>query len=104
MNQIQATNYITFISDEINLAGMGHTKALHISLKCKGYIVAKVFIDNGPALNVLPMTTLYQLSMDKYFMKLNHIIIRAFDEAASDVVRDIDIKLEIGTHVFNVLL
>lgn len=58
MNQIQAANYITFMDDEIDSVGIGHTKALHISLKFKGYTVVKVLIDNGLVLNVLPMVTL----------------------------------------------
>lgn len=58
VNQIQATNYITFKDDEIDLVSTWHTKALYISLKCKGYTITKVLIDNRFALNVLLMVTL----------------------------------------------
>lgn len=57
-NQISASNCITFIDDEIDLVGTVHIKALYISLKYKKFIVAKVLVNNGSALNVLPMITL----------------------------------------------
>ncbi|KAJ9134943.1 hypothetical protein P3X46_032179, partial [Hevea brasiliensis] len=58
VGQIQASSFVTFSEDEIDPAGLRHTKALHVTVKCKGCIVAKVLIDNGSALNVLPSVTL----------------------------------------------
>ncbi|KAJ9135084.1 hypothetical protein P3X46_032303 [Hevea brasiliensis] len=47
VGQIQASSFVTFSEDEIDPAGLRHTKALHVTVKCKGCIVAKVLIDNG---------------------------------------------------------
>lgn len=58
VNQIQDNNYITFTDNGIDLIGTGHIKAMHISLKYKRVTVAKVLVDNGLALNVLPIITL----------------------------------------------
>lgn len=58
VNQIWANNHITFTNEDINQASIGHTKALHISLKCKGVTIAKVLVDNGSTLNVLPIVSL----------------------------------------------
>lgn len=44
--------------------GTGHTKALHITIKCKDYIVVKVLIDNDSAFNVLPYHIINQLPID----------------------------------------
>lgn len=37
----------------MDLVGTDHTKALHIIVNCKSYIIAKVLVDNGSVLNVL---------------------------------------------------
>lgn len=39
VNQIQCTNQITFSNDKIDLGDIDHTKALYISLLCKGFMV-----------------------------------------------------------------
>lgn len=64
--------------------------------------MAKVLIDNGLALNILLMITLDQFPVDKSFIRLNHMMVRVFDGAKSELVEGIDIKLQIGPHVFNV--
>ena len=61
---ILATNQFSFSDDELPLEGRGHVKALHITVKTRERIVAKVLIDNGSALNVCPMSTLDKLGID----------------------------------------
>ncbi|KAA3467116.1 hypothetical protein EPI10_002158 [Gossypium australe] len=69
VNNISVDNFIFFNDDEIPLGGMGSTKALHISTRCKGYTLPGVLIDNESALNVLPLSTLNRLPMDSSHMK-----------------------------------
>ncbi|XP_017609162.1 uncharacterized protein LOC108455059 [Gossypium arboreum] len=69
VSNISADNYIFFNDDEIPPRGMGSTKALHITTRCKGYTLPGVLIDNGSALNVLPLTTLNRLPVDSSHMK-----------------------------------
>jgi len=57
VNHITTNNYITFAEEEIPVEGRGHNKALHVSVRCMDHIVAKVLIDNGSSLNVMPKTT-----------------------------------------------
>ena len=57
VNNISADNFIFFNDDEIPSGGRGSTKALHITTRCKGYTLPRVLIDNGSALNVLPLST-----------------------------------------------
>ena len=54
IGNITTDNYLTFTDDEIPSEGMGHNKALHISVKCKDHIIARVLVDNGSSLNVMP--------------------------------------------------
>ncbi|KAA3481390.1 hypothetical protein EPI10_021760 [Gossypium australe] len=79
VNNLSAGNFIFFNDDEIPPWGMGSTKALHITTYCKGYTLQGVLIDNGSALNVLPLSTLNRLSVDSSHMKTCQNIVRAFD-------------------------
>ncbi|XP_040955957.1 uncharacterized protein [Gossypium hirsutum] len=79
VNNISADNFIFFNDDEIPSRGMGSTKALHITARCKGRILPGVLIDNGSALNVLPLFTLNRLPIDSSHMKTCQNVVRAFD-------------------------
>ncbi|KAA3467285.1 hypothetical protein EPI10_002310 [Gossypium australe] len=79
VSNISADNFIYFSDDEIPPRGMGLTKALHITTRCKGYTPPSVLIDNGSALNVLPLSTLKRLRIDRVVpsslhQKLNLVI------------------------------
>ncbi|XP_017647569.1 uncharacterized protein LOC108487706 [Gossypium arboreum] len=52
VSNISVDNYLFFNDDEIPPGGMGSTKALHITTRCKGYTLLGVLIDNGSALNL----------------------------------------------------
>ena len=53
VENIIATNCISFTDEEILPEGTGHTKALHISEKCKDHHEARVLVDNGSSLNIM---------------------------------------------------
>ena len=72
-------NYISFSDDEIPPNGRGSTKALHITTKVKDYTLPKVLIDNRSSLNVMPLSTMMRLSIDRSYMKHTHTMVRAFD-------------------------
>ncbi|KAJ9178602.1 hypothetical protein P3X46_010473 [Hevea brasiliensis] len=102
VGQIQASSFVTFSEDEIDPAGLRHTKALHVTVKCKGCIVAKVLIDNGSALNVLPNTTLARLPVDQSDIRQSAMVVRAFDGTRREVLGDIDLPIQVGACTFNV--
>ena len=72
-------NYISFSDDEIPPNGRGSTKALHITTKVKDCTLPKVLIDNGSSLNVMPLSTLMRLPVDRSYMKHTKTVVRAFD-------------------------
>ncbi|XP_016676582.1 uncharacterized protein [Gossypium hirsutum] len=86
VSNISDDNFIYFKDDEIPLGGMGSAKALHITTRCKGYTLPSVLIDNGSALNVMPLSTL----------------MRAFDGTERKVMERIDIPLMIGPNTCEV--
>ncbi|XP_040951505.1 uncharacterized protein [Gossypium hirsutum] len=95
-NNINADNFIFFSDDEIPSGGRGSTKALHVTTRCKGYILPGILIDNGSVLNVLPLSTLSQLLVDSSHMKVSQSIVRAFDGTEKRVMGRIEVPLNIG--------
>ena len=79
VSNITANNYLTFTKEEILVEGQGHNRDLHVSVKCMDYIVAKVLIDNGSSLNVMPKSTLGKLPFNASHLRPSSMIERAFD-------------------------
>ncbi|XP_040950327.1 uncharacterized protein [Gossypium hirsutum] len=102
VNNISANNFIFFNDDKIPPGGMGSTKALHITTRCKGYTLPGVLVDNGSALNVLPLSTLNKLPMDSSHMKGCQNIVRAFDGTERRVMGRIEVPLLIGPTTYEV--
>ncbi|XP_017629119.1 uncharacterized protein LOC108472113 [Gossypium arboreum] len=102
VNNISADNFIYFNDDEIPPGRMGSAKALHITTRCKGYTLLSVLIDNGSALNVLPLSTLNRFPIDSSHMKTCHNVVRAFDGTERNVMERIDIPLLIRPNVYEV--
>ncbi|XP_016681082.1 uncharacterized protein [Gossypium hirsutum] len=90
VNNISPDNFIFFSDDEISSGGRGSTKSLHVTTRCKGYTLLGVLVDNGFALNVLPLSTLSRLPVDSSHMKACQSIVRAFDGTEKRVMRRIE--------------
>ncbi|RDX93450.1 hypothetical protein CR513_24294, partial [Mucuna pruriens] len=63
VNNITSRGHLTFSDEEIPVKGKNHNQPLHISVRCGGYMIARVLIDNGSSLNVLPKATLDKLTL-----------------------------------------
>ncbi|KAH7835152.1 hypothetical protein Vadar_023366 [Vaccinium darrowii] len=102
VSAIMAPGVVTFSDDEIPDEGIGHTKALHIAVKTKGMIVARVLVDNGSALNICPYSTLQRLGMDKSCLHHSSIIVRAFDGSQRKTIGEVELPMEIGSVTFSI--
>ncbi|KAA3486823.1 Gag-pro-like protein [Gossypium australe] len=102
VNNISANNFIFFNDDEMPLGGMGSTKALHITTRYKGYTLPGVLINNGSALNVLPLSMLNRLPIDSSHMKTYQNIGRAFDGTKRKVMGRIEMPRLIGLNTYEV--
>ena len=69
VGNITASAFIAFSDEEIPPEGKKSTKALHITIKCKNYILPRALLDNGSSLNIIPMSTLSRLPIDFSYMK-----------------------------------
>ena len=54
-------------------------RAIHITTKVKDCTLPKVLIDNGSSLNVMLLSTLMRLPVDRSYMKHTHTVVSAFD-------------------------
>ena len=70
---------IAFIDEEIPPEGRDSTKALHITIKCKSYVMPRALLNNGSSFNVMPMSTLARLPIDLSNLKKSQMVVRAFD-------------------------
>jgi len=69
VNNITANSYLAFAEEEIPAKGRGHSRALYVSVKCMDHVMAKVLIDNGSSLNVMPKSTLEKLPFNASHLK-----------------------------------
>ena len=102
VGNIMMDNYISFSDAEIPPNGHGSTKALHITTKVKDCTLSKVLIDNGSSLNIMPLSTLMRLPVDRSYMKHTKTVMRAFDGIRREVIGEIEIEVQIGPSTFNI--
>ena len=99
INNITANNYLTFTDEEILIEGRGHNRALHVSVKCLDHFVAKVLINNGSSLNVMPKSALGKLPFNTSHLRPSSMVVRAFDGSRRDVRGEIDLPIQIEPHI-----
>jgi len=93
INNITANNYLTFAEEEIPAEGRGHNRALHVSVKCIEHVLAKVLINNGSSLNVMPKSTLEKLPFNASHLRPCSMVVRAFDSTRREVRGEIDLPV-----------
>ncbi|XP_048136605.1 uncharacterized protein LOC125315489 [Rhodamnia argentea] len=94
---------VTFADDEIPAEGRGHNKALHITVKHKQTYIARVVIDNGSALNICPLATPNRPGVDLAGMQVAKTSVRSFDGMKKNVMGQINLEIQIGPSLFDVL-
>ncbi|XP_017428581.2 uncharacterized protein LOC108336620 [Vigna angularis] len=102
VGNIVANNYLTFTDEEIPTEGRGHNKALHVSVKCLDHVIARVLVDNGSSLNVMPKATLEKLPCDGMHMMPSSMIVRAFDGSKREVMGEVELPVQVGPCVFQI--
>ncbi|XP_049381345.1 uncharacterized protein LOC125845898 [Solanum stenotomum] len=75
VGQVLEANKVTFHEDELLPEGLGHNKALNITVRCRDKFISRVLIDNGSAINICPFTTLRALGIDIRKIRESHEIV-----------------------------
>ncbi|RDX81088.1 hypothetical protein CR513_38278, partial [Mucuna pruriens] len=86
VNNIIVANHLSFLEDKVPAEGKSHNQPLHIAVKCRDYIIARVLINNGSSLNVMPKTTLDKLFSTGAQLRTSSIVVRAFDGFKREVM------------------
>ncbi|XP_042489871.1 uncharacterized protein LOC122069852 [Macadamia integrifolia] len=81
-----AMNSLMFADANLPLEGSNHTRALHITIDCRGCRIPQVLVDNGSALNVFPLRTFKHLGFDEAEMKPSSQCVRAYDNTRRSVL------------------
>ena len=70
-----------------------------MSVKCMDHIVAKVLIENGSSLNVMPKSTLDKLPFNASHLRPSSMVVWAFDGSRQDMRGEIDLPIQNGPHM-----
>jgi hypothetical protein len=97
---ITACNTLSFSNEELPKEGKNHNRALHVSIKCQEDALARVLVDTGSSLNVLPKRALAKLSYQGSELKPSALVVKAFDGSRRTVVGEVELPMQIGPHVF----
>ncbi|XP_070020595.1 uncharacterized protein [Nicotiana sylvestris] len=82
--------------------GGTHNKALHLTVKCKGYYVKRVMLDGGSGVDICPLSTLQRMEIGTERIRPNNVCVRALDGVKWDTIGEIDLVLTIGPIDFEV--
>jgi len=96
VGRIHTTDYLYFIADELGAEGIGHNKPLYITVRCKDYLIGKVLINNGSALNVLPKHMLKEMPVDESHVKPSTMMARAYDGSPRQIIGTLEVELYVG--------
>ncbi|XP_058788498.1 uncharacterized protein LOC131662666 [Vicia villosa] len=86
VSNITVNNVLSFSKEELPLEELEHNHALHINMKCGEDTLTNVLVDTGSSLNVTPRSTLERLSYQGATIRLNGIIVKAFDGSKCTII------------------
>jgi len=102
VGQVLESHRITFHEDELPPEGLGHNKALHITVQCEDYFITRILIDGGSNLNICPLVTLKKLGKGLHGIKDEAINVKAFDGSQRSTIGEISLCLQMGPTLFDV--
>ncbi|XP_024634522.1 uncharacterized protein [Medicago truncatula] len=102
VGNVTACNSLSFSDEDLPAEGKKHNQALLISVLCKTDSLSNVLIDTGSALNVMPKSTLDQLTYSEALLRPSKVTVRAFDGTRRSVYGEIDLPISVGPHEFQV--
>ncbi|XP_050890231.1 uncharacterized protein LOC127095604 [Lathyrus oleraceus] len=99
---ITACNHLSFSREDLTKDDQDHNRALHISVKCQEDTIARVLIDTGSSMNVLPKRTLAKLAYQGAEIRPSALVVKAFDGSMRVVIGEVELPILIGPHVFKI--
>ncbi|XP_070017728.1 uncharacterized protein [Nicotiana sylvestris] len=102
VGQVLESHTITFHEDKLPPEGLGHNKALHITMQCEDYFITRILIDRGSSLNICPLVTLKKLGKGLHEIMDGAINVKAFDGSQRSTIGEIILCLQMGPIWFDV--
>ncbi|XP_027168552.1 uncharacterized protein LOC113768407 [Coffea eugenioides] len=102
VGNVLAVNHIAFSDDDLTTEGIGHNRALYISVRCNGKLLPRVLVDNGSVLNICPWNTLTKLGFLDIKLRPSATMVRGFDGSRRESMDETDLVLEIGPTQFQI--
>ncbi|XP_027170334.1 uncharacterized protein LOC113770147 [Coffea eugenioides] len=102
VGNVLAANHIAFFDDDLTAEGIGHNRALYISIRCNGKLLPRVLVDNGSVLNICSWNILTKLGFIDVKLRPSATVVRAFDGSRRESMGEIDLVSEIGPAQFQV--
>ncbi|XP_070013386.1 uncharacterized protein [Nicotiana sylvestris] len=102
VGQVLESHKITFHEDELSHEGLGHNKALHITVQCEGYFITRILIGGGSSLNICPLVTLKKLGKGLHKIKDGAINVKSFDGSQRSTIGEISLCLQMGPTWFDI--
>ncbi|XP_070014547.1 uncharacterized protein [Nicotiana sylvestris] len=100
--QVLESHKITFHKDKLPPEGLGHNKALHITMQCENYFITRILIDRCSSLNICPLVTLRKLDKGLQEIKDGAINMKAFNGSQRSTIGEIILCLHMGPTWFDV--
>lgn len=74
-----------------------------MSVKCKEDALARVLVDIGSSLNVVPKSKLAKLSFQKTIIRPSALVVKALYGSKRIVIGEVELPIHIGPHVFQII-
>jgi len=89
------SNIVSCHKDELPPEGLGHNRALNITIRCRDEFVSKVLIENVSTVNICPFITLRALGIDIGKVRESNVRVKGFDRTQRWVIGEINLALQI---------
>lgn len=101
MSSITCSN-LRFSNEELSEQWRNHNLGLHISLNCQEDALSNVLVDTDSSLNVMPKSTLSELSYQCAPMRFSGVVVKAFDGLRKTMIGEVDLPMKIGMCLFQI--
>lgn len=72
-------------------------------IKCMDDVFARVLVDPSSSLNVMPKYTFAKFFFEEAPMRLNALVVEAFDGSRRTIIGEVDLPMQIGRYIFEII-
>ncbi|RDX83334.1 hypothetical protein CR513_35753, partial [Mucuna pruriens] len=99
INNITVSHHLSFSEEEVLVEGKNHNRPLHIAVKCRNYMIARIM---GPHSTSCQKITLDKLYSPGAILRNSLVVVRAFDGSKWEVMSEITLLIRIRPTTFDI--